>query len=202
MKLLATACTAALLTCASVSAAPIQLVKNGSFEANGVASGSWTVRSSLQDWTVGALGAEVRNNVAGAASLGSNYLELDSTGNSWISQSIATAAGALYTISFDYSPREFVTSGSNGIEVLWGGKSYGIFTGTGGSGNQWHKYSFSGIGASASTVLQFRAVGTSDGVGGSLDNVSVTADVPEPGSLAIIGLGLAMLGLTLRRQRG
>jgi hypothetical protein len=202
MKLLTTLCAAALLTCSSVNAAPIQLVHNGSFEANGVANGSWTVRSALQDWTVGALGAEVRNNVAGAASAGSNYLELDSTANSWISQSIATAAGALYTISFDYSPREFVASNSNGIEVLWGGRSYGIFSGNGGNGNQWQKYSFSGIGAGASTVLQFRAVGVSDGVGGSLDNVSVLAEVPEPGSLAILGLGLAMLSLTVRRQRG
>jgi hypothetical protein len=191
---------AALLASASANATVVELAKNGSFEANSISQG-WTTMPGLNDWSVGQNGVEVRNNNAGAASDGSVYLELDTFANSWISQSIATTAGGVYKLSFDYSPREGTSWMSNAIEVFWGGQSFGVITGNGGqSGNHWMHVSMQLAGLSQDTTLEFRAVGISDGAGGSLDNVSVTTEVPEPGTLATFALGLGLLGFTLRRK--
>jgi len=202
MKLSAlTVAAAALLASASANATVIQLVKNGSFEANAVGNGSWTTLSSMNNWTVGQNGVEVRNNVSGAASNGSMYVELDTSANSWISQSFNTMADYSYTVSFDYSPREYTSWSTNAIEVLWAGQSVGVFSGNSSTaGNHWQHVSLQLQGFGPSTELQFRAVGTSDSVGGSLDNVSVSTTVPEPGTLASVVLGLGLLGFTLRRK--
>ena len=53
-----------LLAAGAAHAGVIELVKNGSFEKNGVAANSWNIKYALDGWTVGANGAEVRNNVA------------------------------------------------------------------------------------------------------------------------------------------
>jgi hypothetical protein len=192
---------ASLLAAASAPAAVINLVQNGSFEANPVANGAADNLWSMNGWTVGGNAVEVRNNVAGTASDGSIYVELDTFANSWISQTINTSAAAPYTVSFDYSPREFTNAATNGIEVLWNGQALATYSGNnGGPGNQWQRYSLSVMGAGVSSNLEFRAVGASDGLGGSLDNVSVTSAVPEPGTMASILLGLGVLGFSLRRK--
>jgi hypothetical protein len=202
MKLSTTAIAlASLLAAGSAPAAVINLVQNGSFEVNGVANGVAANLWSMNGWTVGANGVEVRNNIAGVASDGSNYVELDTFANSWISQAINTSAAAQYTVSFDYSPREFTSAATNGIEVLWNGHALATYSGNNGSGaNQWQRYSLSVMGAGSSSNLEFRAVGASDGLGGSLDHVSVTSAVPEPGTMASILLGLGVLGFSLRRR--
>ncbi|MBC7717851.1 MAG: hypothetical protein H7143_13040, partial [Pseudorhodobacter sp.] len=113
----------------------------------------------------------MRNNVAGAAFDGKNYVELDTTKNSSMSQSISTIASQAYYLSFAYSPRENVGSNSNGIEVFWNGGSLGTFSGTGNaSGNTWRVETLDVLGTGEWTTLRFDAVGTSDSLGGSLDN--------------------------------
>ena len=48
----------------------------------------------------------------------------------------------------------------------------------------------------------FRAVGTDDSLGGSLDAVSLSVfSIPEPATLALLGLGLAGLGFARRRKQ-
>ena len=185
------------------------LITNGSFEqytGPALTSGQWTILygTNVTGWNTSTgcnnpnCGIELRNNVAGAASDGNIYAELDTNYNSFASQ-LLTTTGALYLLTFDYSPRMNVGTGSNGIQVWWNGTLAGTYTGSGSTtGNNWVSQSLYLVGGNPSTTLEFRAVGSSDSYGGSLDNVSVT--VPEPGTLALLGLGLAGLGFAKRKK--
>ena len=172
---------------------------NGSFEANIQAAGTWANYANLIGWGGGPGGIELRNNVAGAAYDGVNYVELDTYQNSMATQLITTS-GVLYNLSFAYSPRQGVPASSNGIDVYWNNVLVGSFTGNGSiSGNNWTLETIQVLGTSPSSVLQFRAVGTSDSLGGSLDAVSIT-EVPEPATLGLLGLGLVGMGWARRRN--
>ena len=178
-----------------------QAFVNGSFEADAQATGTWNIYPNLTGWTGGPAGIELRNNVAGAAYDGNNYVELDTTANSLASQAVTTV-GQLYTLSFAYSARENVAPASNGIEAYWNGSLLASLTGQGGpSGNNWSLYSYQVIGTSPVSLLEFRAVGTSDSYGGSLDAVSLTSPVPEPETYALLLAGLGLLGFAARRRR-
>lgn len=177
-------------------------IVNGSFEANAQAAGSWNIYSNLTGWTGGSAGIELRNGVAGTAQDGANYVELDTTGNSGMSQTVATLAAQTYELSLWYSPRAGVNGNSNGIEVWWDGAKLGTLNGSGQnqSNHVWRQYSFNVTGTGSNQV-RFVAVGNSDGVGGSLDNISLNA-VPEPGSLALVLGAVGAAALVVRRRRG
>jgi hypothetical protein len=96
------------ITLASVGAqASTNLIQNGSFEDNVQAAGSWSIlyNNQLIDWSVGHYGAELRNNVSGVAQNGENFIELDTTQNSWMSQSVIVGAAGTYLLSFWYNSR-------------------------------------------------------------------------------------------------
>lgn len=200
-NLVKTAALAAIFVAGGASASVLNLVANGSFEANKQAAQSWNIYSNLDHWTGGSYGVELRNSVAGAAFDGNNYVELDANHNSDIVQVINTEPGGLYALSFAYAPREGVASTSNGIEVFWNGMSEGIFTGTGnGPGNVWVTERMQLSSVQALSTLKFRAVGADDSYGGSLDNVVLTHVVPEPGSAPMLLLGLGLLGIMFGRK--
>lgn len=188
-------------TLGSAHAAP-NLVVDGSFEDVALANGAWNVYNAINGWTTtSGAGIEVRNQVAGNAFDGHNYVELDSSNNSAMAQTLTTTAGALYTLSFEYSARAGVSAASNPIEVLWNGVSVATVTadGTGLSGNDWHLFSYAVTGTGSDT-LSFRAIGTNDSLGGSLDAVSVSA-VPEASTYAMMFAGLIAIGFSLRGRR-
>ena len=194
---------ATLLASLGAAQADASIVVNGSFEAQAQAAGTSSVYQTLPGWTTtGGSGIELRNQLVGNASDGSNFVELDSYSNSAMAQTLTTLAGALYTLSFDYSARAGVGNGSNHIQVLWNGASVATVTADGSaqSGNDWLSYSYSVLGT-GSDVLSFRAIGVSDSLGGSLDAVAVTAAVPEPSTYAMLFAGLALIGFSLRRRR-
>ncbi len=100
----------------SSQAAPKNLLVNGSFDEplTNQASGTWSVHEHLTGWNVEKpAGVEVRDNVAGVAYDGSNYIELDTQHYGWfpyntnssISQSFMAVAGQTYTLSFAFSAR-------------------------------------------------------------------------------------------------
>lgn len=173
--------------------AATNLVTDGSFESQAVAYGTWGAYNSTA-WNQGAL--EIRNAVAGVAEQGNNFAELDGTQNQQIWQSLHTVAGAVYDLSFWYAPRASVAADSNGIEALWNGEVIAFRTGT---APVWEQVSLKLVGTGSDT-LAFRAVGTSDSFGGSLDNISVTAAVPEPETYAMLLAGLGLMGGIARRR--
>ena len=203
----------ALAVCATATvAAPTStsnLLVNGSFESTTVANGSWVNVATMAGWTrLGGPGTgfEIRNNVAGQAQDGRNYIELDTTGNTLIGQYLDDlAAGARFDLNFWYSPREFQAASTNGIQVFWNGVQLGdTLTHLGGSGNDWSLHQYRVTAQAGRNLLSFASVGTSDSLGGNLDNVSLRANsVPEPRSLALclVALGGMLLAPAALRRR-
>ncbi|MFT7775603.1 PEP-CTERM sorting domain-containing protein [Roseateles sp.] len=184
------------------------LLVNGGFESVVLAGGTWVNVAAMPGWTwLGGPGSgfEIRNNVAGQAQEGSNFIELDTTGNTLIGQYLDNlAAGASYDLSFWYSPRVFQPASTNGIQVYWNGVQLGgTLTGDGGSDNDWTLHQYRLTAQAGRNLLSFAAVGSSDSLGGNLDNVSLTSHVPEPGTLALTLAALAgclLLPASLRRR--
>jgi hypothetical protein len=200
----------ALLVSGSATAASIV---NGSFEANSVSNGTWNIfyNGTVPGWSSGPTpdnGIEIRNNVAGQAYDGVNFVELDTTRNSVAYQGISTTAGEIYDLSFAYSTRPGVTTpafpaDTNNLSVFWNGTSLGTFGGINPSSttNNWIIYSVQVVGTGGLDQLRFAATGTSDSYGGSLDAVTLTTAVPEPEVYAMMGLGLGLLGWVGRRRK-
>jgi hypothetical protein len=178
------------------------LLVNGSFEATAQANGSWNVYSAIPGWTANPA-VEIRDNVVGKAEDGSNYAELDANVNGSITQSFATVAGTEYTLSFWYSNRTDTAVATNGISFgLGGGWIAAPALAANNSGdNLWSQVSYNFVAGSNLTTLSFMATGTNDSYGTSLDNVSVTAAVPEPSTYALMFGGLAAVGFIARRRR-
>jgi PEP-CTERM motif len=173
---------------------------NGSFEDNLQAAGTWATYPNLIGWTGGPNGIELRNNVAGTAYDGVNFVELDTTANSIATQNITTTFGTVYSLSFAYSPRTNIPSTSNGIEVYWDGLLVNFVTGFTAANQDWTVYTVNVLGT-GSDSLQFKAVGTSDSFGGSLDAIALTAAVPEPSTWAMMILGFLGVGFTAYRRK-
>lgn len=184
------------------------LLVNGGFESIAVADGSWVNVASMPGWTwLGGPGTgfEIRNNVAGTAQEGRNYIELDTNGNTLIGQYLdSLGAGSTYDLSFWYSPREYQAASTNGIQVFWNGALLdATLTGLGGGGNDWTLHQYRVTAQAGRNLLSFASVGSSDSLGGNLDNVSLTNRIPEPGTLALTLAALAgclLLPASLRRR--
>lgn len=201
-KIVLSAVAAAALAFGIQSANASSLILNGSFEDNLQAPGTYGTYANLVDWTGGANGIELRNNLAGTAFNGVNFVELDTTANSSMFQTVATTLGQTYNLSFAYAPRANVPASSNGIDVFWNGVQVGpTFTGDGFASSAWHLFNFAVTGTGSDTLM-FQAVGTSDSYGGSLDDVSLNA-TPLPAALPLFATGLGALGLFgwLRKKR-
>jgi hypothetical protein len=182
----------------SPSLASANLIINGSFEDTIQANGTWDIYAAVNGWTT-TNGIEIRNNVVGEASGGSNFAELDTTGNSSIQQTISTSAGQAYELLFDYAGRVGQADLTNGISVFWNGSLLSNLAATGGSAaNLWSTNSFIVTGT-GNDILSFSATGTSDGLGGNIDVASLTA-VPVPAAIWLFGSALGLFGMSRRKS--
>jgi hypothetical protein len=158
----------------SVSAAAQNLVVNGSFESPALGPGSFGVFTNIPGWTttIGS-GIEVENNAVGPAFAGNQLVEMDSNDNSGMEQALHTVPGQVYVLSLEYSPRPGVPASSSGIEVRVNGSVIDTIAidGTGVPSTTWTRFVYPVTAAGSTTTIEFRAVGTSDGVGGFLDDV-------------------------------
>jgi len=208
MKKLNTAIVAtALLLASGVSKA--ELIVNGGFEADSIGSSPWTYLSSVTGWTSSGT-FEIQKGVdAGGLSgfnsayEGTQYLELNSTGLTTVSQLLNTTIGETYTLSFAFSGRPDTPSTLKSvIEVYWDGAKLGKVTANPTSG--WIEITFEDIVAtSTSTLLSFKSLGpvAASSYGSYLDAVSVVAAVPEPSTYGMLALGLGVIGFVGSRKK-
>lgn len=204
---------AVAIAAAGSASASTNLVVNGSFEQNSISS-SWAPVSAVNGWTSSASGNSAFEIQKGAtqggeggfiskAADGVQYLELNTDRLTSISQNVTTTSGSLYSLTFSYAGRPDSNASFNSeLNVFWNNtllNTSGAIVGTNGT---WQTYTFNNLSASAaSTALKFSSVGPSQqaSYGSYLDKVSVTA-VPEPGTYAMMLLGLGLIGFVARRK--
>jgi choice-of-anchor C domain-containing protein len=198
-----------------LSGAHADLVINGSFEAGtdpNVGNGGLGFitltapdATSLPGWTV--TGGSV-DYIGSYWQAGAGSRSLDMSGNvagTIASQTLSTTAGVLYLGSFMIAGN---TDGGPAVKTL-GFSIDGVaqpvvtFDSTGDSRTNmgWTTEAFSFIGTGSDTI-QFESL-TATPFGPALDNVSVTAAVPEPSTWAMMILGFMGVGFMAygRKQR-
>ncbi len=177
-------------------------VFNGSFEEDAQADKTWSTYNSLAGGWIGMTNIELRNNVFGKAQDGVNFVELDTKTNMSMKQTLTSLATSEYLLSFWYSARPGTTAITNGLEYTLGDLKGEVFptaiVGTS-SPNVWQHFTGK-VFLAGNTDLVFKAIGTSDSLGTSLDNVSVTA-VPEAETYAMMLAGLGLMGSIVRRRK-
>src|SRR6056297_1111589 len=179
------------------------LIVNGSFEdTTGLTAESFgfTGAGAVPGWTaidptdtleVYNVNSEAVNAGGTVASDGSNALDMgESPGNIGIFQDVPNLlAGEIYRLSFDLydSPSLPNTgSGSNAIEVFFGGQSVGVFNPE--NNAQWQTFGANLVGGSGngSDRLEFRGLGPEDDIGVGRDNIML-----QPFSAPAIDAALA-----------
>ena len=210
----------ALLAGGAASASTI--VVNGSFEADAgpgttknnrtgavnyvdmpTSGPSWGIWDDLPGWTgAGGSGIEVQTDrTLGSIDSqdGDYYVELDTNRNSSMSQLVSLDAG-VYELSFWYSPRTN-NPATTGIDYSLGALFSENVSGPSGSyprGVWTEVVERFEVLADGDYLMTFEATGTSNSLGGLLDNVSISA-VPLPAGAVLMLTALGALAVGRRR---
>jgi VCBS repeat-containing protein len=164
-----------------------QLLVNGSFEADKLGNGQWSLFNGITGWKTGTQ-IEIQNNVTNKASDGAQVVEMDADkGVDTLYQDVQTVAGHAYELTFDTATRGD-TKHTDAIEVYWNGVKIGTVDP---QSTAWQSNSFQVIGTGGTDRIEFREVGgNNDNYGGLLDNVALKGmgnTVPENFKGVVIG---------------
>lgn len=199
----------ALAACSTMSSAT-ELLTNGGFEQPAVSGTCCTTSPTdpLPGWLVtpdiNVVIGTFQSSAGNLAKEGNQYLDLvGQSGTGGISQSFATVLGQMYTLSFWYSHNLFnsaVGSASGSFSV---GSLNGIVSHSTGSNSNldWQRYSGNFTGTGSPLTLSFNNLTGGRAEGLLLDQVSVRAAVPEPGTWLQLLLGFGVIGGTMRVAR-
>lgn len=204
-KAIAATCLASLVSVG----AQANLIQNGSFEDIGSSTAiggygsaaTWQIYSSIPSWDASKNVEIWSNNFIVPAYDGNRVLELNahpgsSNGTFSIFQSFATTAGQTYDLTFAGRRRDANSDESFSLSV--GDLVDSIYNQAWG---QWNEYSYQFTASSAISTLTFTSLdGGRDTTGNIFDDVKVSA-VSEPGSLALLMLGLAGLAYTRKQSK-
>lgn len=197
----------------STVAAKADLVTNGSFEAGtgsdpqflNLSTGStqitgWNVVGNI-DWITGYW----------PGSDGTRSVDLLGLGDGAVTQLINTVVGQKYAVSFDISanpdPFHPIVVDTKTMIIGFGATtqndSYTTTSSNSLSNMLWRHDTLFFTATSATTLLSFASLRTDDNCcfGPALDNVSVTAAVPEPATWAMMILGFLGVGFMAYRRK-
>jgi choice-of-anchor C domain-containing protein len=202
-----------------VTWAQAELISNGSFE-NGIYSRTYpsydfmrllatpdSSSTAITGWTVTQGSVDWIGTYWQAAPGGTKSVDLSGAENSagvLANTSLETAKDVQYMITFSLSGNfDNAAQGSRSVTVSAGNKSqtytFDYFDGWAHDKMGWQTGTFLFTALGDTTILSFQS-DTSSGYGPVIDNVSGSV-VPLPGSVLLLGSGLAGLGL-LRRKWG
>ncbi|MEX0692896.1 MAG: DUF4114 domain-containing protein [Rhodospirillales bacterium] len=141
--------------------------------------------TTLDGWkTVSGPGPDIISDRKLSSADGKQHIELDGSGarntNSAIYQDIPTGGTGTFQLNFSYAAPPYSAAWSNGIQVIWNGVVIDTITANGGRSVNWQNFSYELEGAGDTTRLEFRAVGSDDGRGGYLDDISIVSVAPPP----------------------
>ena len=187
----------------------------GSFEIPGYTGMPYLTLANgstyITGWTVNTSNIDLVDNKIWTPSHGQYSIDLNGTpgGPGGIQTIIPTTAGTTYRVTFDIAG--FTSPGNmtnpKTIETTAAGVTTQFSLTTTDSfseplslplGVTWHTRTFDFVATSSSSTVSFVSTVSTDGSAMLLDNVSIEV-VPEPSTMAIIGLGTA--GFALRRRR-
>ena len=193
---------AALFAAGAAAAAPANLISNGDFESYSdifVPNGGYAVvfngSGQITGWDVGATSVDLIKNAYNSINTTSVDM-LGTPGPGQISQSFSFAANTTYTLSFDLSHNPYASNGAQAA-VNFFGNTHVV---DGMQPLHTETFTFTTGASGGSSLLSFASVGGDGYSGGVIDNVSVTAAVPEPETYAMLAAGLGLLACVARRK--